>query len=230
MPIISRKVIRSCASAALLVLVATGLSGCFDLSQNVAIGRDGSGSYGTSISAGGIVGEALRDKRSNTDLVGDNRAVTTTRELNGVVTQTSIAEFKSLSDLRFDDQSLSVTVRGHSLMGTNLTFRRAFHVDRARAEHAPDQDEMGPMGRSIAQSILGDHSYVFSVTLPGSIDRITPIVIAGQTITPQVTGDYFHHTVTWRMPLYLMVAAHALVFEVDFSAYGWFDNAQTRRG
>ena len=230
MTIISQNLIRSGVRVAFVVLVATGLSGCFDLSQNVAIGRDGSGSYDTSITAGGIIGEALRDKKSNTDLVGDNRAVTTMRETNGIVTQTSVAQFKSLSDLRFGDQSISVSVRGHSLMGTNLTFRRAFHVDRARAEHAPDDNEMSPMGRSIAQSILGDHTYVFSVTLPGSIDRIAPIVIAGQTVQPQVTGDFFSHTVTWRMPLYMMVAAHALVFEVDFSAYGWFDNVETRRG
>lgn len=217
-----------------IAIAAAGLSGCFDLAQKVSIGRDGSGRYETSISAQGIVGDALKDKHANTDLAGDNHAITTTRELNGTVTQTSVADFKALDDLKFTDQSMSVTVRGHSLMGlgpANLTFRRAFLVDRARRQHARDENDIGSMGRSIAQSILGDHVYVFSVTLPGSIDRIAPIVVAGQTIQPQVTGDFYHgHTVTWRMPLYMLVAAHALVFEVDFSAYGFFANAQTRRG
>jgi hypothetical protein len=224
--------LRNFALSAVLVAVATGLSGCFDLVQHVAIARDGSGQYETAISAQGFVGEALRNKTA--DLTGQNRAVTTTSDVNGTVTQRSVVDFKSLSNLAFSDQVIDLSVRGHSLFGvgpTEVTFRRSFHVDRARAEHHDDDQQSSAMGRGIAQSILGDHAYVFSVTLPGSIERIAPIVIAGQTIQPQVTGDFYHgNTITWRMPLYLMTMAHALTFEVDFSAYGWFTNVETRRG
>jgi hypothetical protein len=223
--------LRGFARWAALGVVAIGISGCFDLSQRVSIGRDGSGHYETAISAEGIVGEALRNKTA--DLTGTNRAHTSTSEISGRVTQTSAVDFKSLSNLVFTDQSMSVAVRGHSLMGlgpSELTFTRWFRVDRARREHDEDWQHSGNMGREVAQSILGDHTYVFSVTLPGSIERIAPIVIAGQTIQPIVTGDFYNgHTITWRMPLYMMAMAHNLVFEVDFSAYGWFDNVETRR-
>ena len=220
------------ALSAVLIAVAVGLSGCFDLAQRVSIGRDGSGQYETSISAVGIVGEALRNKSA--DLTGQNHGITTTNDVNGNVTQRSVVDFKSLSNLAFSDQYMSVMVRGHSLLGvgpSELTFTRSFHVDRARHEHDEDWRQSGDMGREVAQSILGDHTYVFSVTLPGSIEHIAPIVIAGTTIQPQVTGDFYHgHTITWRMPLYLMTMAHALTFQVDFSAYGWFANVETRRG
>jgi len=214
-----------------LFVAAVGLSGCFDLTQKVAIGRDGSGWYEAAISAEGIVGEALRNKNAN-NLAGENRAVTTTSEDNGRVTQRSVVGFKSLSNLAFSDQGMSLTVRGSSLFGlgpSEMTFRRSFAVDRARAEHE-DQDQSSGMGRQIAQSVLGDHTYAFSVTLPGSIERIAPVVIGHTTIRPDVTGDFYHgHTITWRMPLYMMAMAHALTFEVDFSAYGWFADAATRR-
>jgi hypothetical protein len=205
------------------------LSGCFDLSQKVSIGRDGSGSYETAIAADGIVGEALHNKTA--DLTGMNHARTTTADINGKVVQRSVADFKSLSNLVFSDQAMGLAVRGHSFLGTEVTFRRSFRIDRARAEHAEDWQQSGGMGAKIAQSILGGHTYVFSVTLPGSVERIAPVVIAGQTIQPEVTGDFYNgHTVTWRMPLYVMTMARALTFEVDFSAYGWFENTETRRG
>ena len=217
---------------AVLLVVAVGLSGCFDLAQKVFIGRDGSGWYEAAVSAEGLVGEALRYKNAN-NLAGENRAVTTTSASNGGVTQRSVVGFKSLSNLAFYDQGMRLIVRGHSFFGlgpSELTFRRSFAVDRARAEHEHQQQPSG-MGAEIAQSVLGDHTYVFSVTLPGSIERIAPVVVGGTTILPEVTGDFYHgHTITWRMPLYMMAMAHALAFEVDFSAHGWFSDAATRRG
>src|ERR1700733_11022936 len=90
------------ALTTVLLAVAVGLSGCFDLAQRVSIARDGSGQYETSISAVGIVGEALRNKSA--DLTGRNHGITTTSEVNGNVTQRSVVDFKSLSNLAFSDQ------------------------------------------------------------------------------------------------------------------------------
>jgi hypothetical protein len=230
MPEFDHSTVRKGLMVALLVVMAVGLSGCFDLAQRVSIGRDGSGRYEASLTGEGIVGEALRNK--STDLTGLNRGVTTMSDVNGRVTQRSVVDFKSLDNLAFSDQVMSLSVRGHSLLGlgpSEMTFRRSFAVDRARAQHENEDRDAGGMGRAVAQSLLGDHTYVFSVTLPGSIERIAPIVIGGQVVRPEVTGDFYNgHTITWRMPLYLMAMAHALTFEVDFSAYGWFTNVATR--
>src|SRR5262249_12595100 len=141
-------------------------------------------------------------------------------------------DFKSLSELKLSDESLSLTNRGGSFFGlgpSRVTFRRTFLVDRAKKENAPahgdDSDER--FGTELAQTMFGDHTYVFSVAVPGSVERASTIRAGQTTIRPEVSGDYWSHTVTWRMPLYAMLQAKVLRFEVDFSAYGAFADAQS---
>jgi hypothetical protein len=214
-----------------VLATAVGVSGCFDLTQKVSIARDGSGRYEASIAAQGIVGEALRNKTS--DIAGQNHAATTTTVVNGNVTQTSVVDFKSLSDLKFNNEAMSLTVEGNDFFGLGperIKFRRTFLVDRARREHEMRDQQGDQTGREIAQSLFGGHTYVFSVTLPGSIDSISPVTIGGVTVKPEVTGDFLNgHTIIWRMPLYMMISAHALTYEVEYSAYGFMANVKTKR-
>jgi hypothetical protein len=222
--------VRKLASVAAVVALSLSLSACFDLTQKVAIGRDGAGRYEIAITAQGLLGEALKDKRDTVVDLKHNHARTRTVESNGRVTQTATIDFKSLSELHLSDEALSLTNHGASFFGlgpSHLTFRRTFLVDRAKRENSRRNDDEG-MGTALAQSIFGDHSYVFSVTVPGSIERIAPVRIGRTTIRPTVTGDAYNgHTVTWRMPLYAMLQSKMLIFEVDFSAYGWFPDAQS---
>src|ERR1700742_3343313 len=55
-------------SVGAVIACAVGLSGCFDLGEKVAVGRDGSGGYALSIAADGIVGDGLRKKPSKVDI------------------------------------------------------------------------------------------------------------------------------------------------------------------
>jgi len=210
--------------AAVLLAVSVGLSGCFDLAQKIAIDRNGAGRYQIAVAAKGLVGEALKEKP--VDLEKQDRAVTTTREENGRVTQTSTVTFKSLSDLRLSNEVMSLTVLGHSYFGlgpAHVRFRRTLLVDNARRANADRMGEGEDMGRQVLASMFGDHSYSFSVTVPGSILRIAPVKLGATVIAPSVTGDFYHgHTVTWTMPLDRMLAHKMLSFEVDFSAYGSF--------
>ncbi|HVV65708.1 MAG TPA: hypothetical protein VHC42_09570, partial [Rhizomicrobium sp.] len=66
---------KKALSAAAVVILAGGLSGCFDLEQKMAIRHDGSGVYDVIVSADGIVGAGLRKHRADID-IGDDRAVT----------------------------------------------------------------------------------------------------------------------------------------------------------
>jgi hypothetical protein len=85
------------------------------------------------------------------------------------------------------------------------------------------------MGRAILSGMFGEHEYSFSVTLPGSIDRIAPLKVNGVEVKPDVSGDFYHgHTIVWRMPLALMLEAKRLDFEADFSALGSFADVRTR--
>ncbi|HWU25993.1 MAG TPA: hypothetical protein VN154_06275 [Rhizomicrobium sp.] len=225
----TRKILRAAWRGAALCLAAAGLSGCFDLSQTIGVGRDGSGRYQVAASASGIIGQGL--KNENLVDTADNPVQLTTSDVNGLVTRTATIDFKSLSDVTLGNEQLSLAVTGRDFFGlgpAHVTLRSTLFVDRVRNSQAAANTSA--MGEEIARRILGNHAYVLSVTVPGSIDRALPIVIGNQVYQPAVTGDYLHHTVIWRLPLYELVSTHALNFEVDYSAYVFFNSAVTRLG
>src|SRR5579885_224520 len=215
--------------AGLMALAAVGLSGCFDFSQRVAIGRDGSGQYELAITAQGLMGEAL--KNGDVLQVRHGRVANRTVIENGNVTRTARVEFSSLSELSVPDEAMSIRVIGHDWFGlgpTDAILPRSFLVQSARrrgerrVSSDPSADDAG-----MAAAIFGDHTYSFSVTLPGTINWIAPVRIGSAIVKPQVTGNYFGHTVTWRIPLSALFAAQRLRFEVGFSAWGSFGDAQS---
>lgn len=217
--------------AALLLAMAVGLSGCFDLTQKVEIDRGGAGHYRMAISARGLVGAALKEKPVTFDNHAAQHGTTTIVEKNGRVTQTTAIAFKSLSKLRLSDEAISLRVLGRSWFGlgpAHVRFRRTFLVGNARRAN---QDRVGrgdEMGAQILASMFGDHTYVFAVTLPGSILRIAPLKLGGVLVVPTVTGDFYHgHTVTWTMPLSRALSRKMMTFEVDFSAYGSFSDVHS---
>ncbi|MGD0142444.1 MAG: hypothetical protein ABSC92_04745 [Rhizomicrobium sp.] len=213
------------------VVMATALSGCFDLSQNISVGRDGTGHYRVAVAAEGFVGQALKSKSAN-DLVGGNRARTTTSDINGRVTRVSVVDFKSLSDLKLGEESMSIVTHGRGFFGfgsTHATFRYVFSVDRARRAHGGDTNGDEQMGKQVLAGILGDHSYSFTVTLPGSIEHIAPVWIGNTEIKPNVSGDFYHgRTIVWTMPIATLFSAKDLTFEVDYSAFGSFTDAHSQ--
>ena len=220
----------SAMRAAIMIACSLTLSACFDLTQKLSIGRDGAGRYEIAITANGLLGEALKDNKSALHLQ-ENRVNTRTVAKDGNVTQTAIIDFKSLSDLKLSDKSLSLTNHGRSWLGlgpSHVTFRRVFLVDRARRENTPRQRTDDRFGTELAQTMFGDHVYVFSVSVPGSIQRASPIRMGHTVVTPQIRSDGLSgNTITWRMPLYAMMQTKRLTFEIDFSAYGSFPDAQS---
>jgi hypothetical protein len=216
-------------AVALVIALSLGLAGCFDLTQKLSIGRDGAGQYQIAITANGLLGQALKDNKS-TIAPKHNPVRTRAIAKDGNVTQIATIDFKSLSDLRLSNESLSLTNHGASWMGlgpSRVTFRRTFLVDRARRENTPKVADENGFGTELAQTMFGNHTYLFSVTVPGSVDRAPPIHIGRAVFQPQISGGPLSHTVTWRLPLYTLLQAKLLTFEIDFLAYGWFADAQS---
>jgi hypothetical protein len=223
--------LRILARAGFVVAMAAALSACFDLTQNLTIDRGGGGHYAMAITAQGLLGEALKDKKTSAIDLRHNKVRTRTVEEKGKVTQYATMDFKSLADLHLSDESLSLTNHGASWLGlgpSHVTFRRRFLVDRARKQTTGGKDSDDErFGTELAQTMFGDHTYVFSVTVPGSVDRAGALHVGRTTIKPQIANHGLDSTVTWRMPLYTMLQAKMLSFEVDFSAYGRFPDAQS---
>ncbi|MGN6517122.1 MAG: hypothetical protein ACTHLR_14920 [Rhizomicrobium sp.] len=126
---------KTLTSLGTVILCAVGLSGCFDLGQKVAIGRDGSGGYAISVAADGMLGRALKDHHSDIDIGDDDLPMRThIAVIDGKTVQTSGVAFRDLSDLRLGDESMSLRVKGKKLLGlggTEVNFHRAFNIERA---------------------------------------------------------------------------------------------------
>jgi hypothetical protein len=222
---------RKFSVAAVLMAAAVGLSGCFDLDQSVAINRDGSGQYRLSLAARGMMGEAMKNGKSDIHF-GQNANTRTRTVIEGdKVTKVSTVDFKQLSDLALSNETIAVAVRGHELFGlgtTHAVFRRVFSVDDAKRQNMHDDDSGA--GKAVIASLFGDHTYVFAVRLPGSIDWIAPVWVGDAQVKPEVSGDDVSgHTITWRMPLTDLIETRALHFSVGFSAYGALKDSQSRR-
>jgi hypothetical protein len=217
--------------AALLALISVSLTGCFDLAQKVTINRHGAGQYQVAVTAGGLVGEGLEKHPAHIDDHGRAKVVTTVTHENGHVTQTSTIAFHQLSDLDLSDETISLHVLGKSFFGlgpTHVRFRRTFLVGNAKHAHGRRLAHGEEVGKQIMLSVFGDHTYSFSVTLPGSILSAAPIKCGKRVIQPVVTGSVFGgHTVTWTMPLYIVLSQPRLTFTVVFSAYGDFKDAHS---
>ncbi|HUJ46769.1 MAG TPA: hypothetical protein VLV55_06525 [Rhizomicrobium sp.] len=224
--------LKTLARVLCVAVTAAALSACFDLTQKLSIDRGGSGHYEMAITADGLLGEALKDKKDSAIDLKNNKVRTHLAEHDGKVTQFATMDFKSLSDLKLSDESLSLSNHGAGWFGlgpSHLTFTRTFLVDRARKQNAPSRsnNDDDRFGTELAQTMFGDHTYLFSVSVPGSVDRANAIRVGRTTIAPQIKPSGLSTTVTWRMPLYTMIQAKMLRFEVDFSAYGWFPDAQS---
>jgi hypothetical protein len=208
-----------------VIACAVGLSGCFDLGQKVVLGRDGSGGYAVSVAADGLVGDSIRKDRAKIDTDEDMPMVTHISVVGDKTVQTSGTAFHDLSELRLDDEVISLHVKGQKLFGlggTQVNFHRSFNIGNARKHHLGDDDDRSGLGKDILTSMFGDHSYTFSVWLPGSIDHINPVYIGDREVKPTVTQDGDGHTITWRMKLTDMFMADQLDFDVDFTAHGNF--------
>jgi len=224
----SQRIWRGAFVAVAMIAAGVGLSGCFDLIQTVGIDRQGAGRYLVSVTAQGIVGQALKNEK----LVNkQNHATLSTSDVDGKITRTATVDFKSLSELAFSDEIMSQRVTSRDLFGlgpSHVAFVADVMISKAKNEN-PQTASANGVSQEIARSILGDHTYVFTITVPGDVERAVPITIGDQTYQPTVTGDFYNgHTVTWRLPLYALVSAKALNFEVDFWAWGFFKDTKSQ--
>lgn len=230
--IAGRKLFRQLNLARVVVFAALSISltGCFDLSQKVEIGRDGTGSYQVQVAAEGLIGQALKEKPAHIDGMPDPQVVSDPK--TGITRQTSRVQFKSLADLKLSDEVMSLHVVERPFFGlgpAHMRFRRTFLIGNAKKQQSHDAGRDDEMGRQVLQSMFGGHTYVFSVTLPGDVIKAEPIRFGDTVIDPVIGGDAWNgHTVTWSMPLYLALSRQMLVFQADFSAYGTFTDVESK--
>jgi len=224
--------IRAVKILPLLLVAAFGLSGCFDLTQGVAINKDGSGTYELAIAAKGTIGAALKDDKNHDVHFGHNPNLhprNKTEIVNGMTVNTTSVDFKQLSDLDLSNETIAIKTRGHDLFGlgqTHAVFRRTFLVQNEveKRQHSKSDDKAGA---AVIAAMFGDHSYVFRVHLPGQIDWIAPVYAGDVPVRPEVHPDATGNTIIWRMPFTSLIESGTMRFSVGFSTYGALKDSQT---
>src|SRR5277367_5772225 len=99
-------------TAVVVAGTAVGLSGCFDLTQKVAVHQGDSGTYDVEIAAQGIVGDALADKHHHVDIGDDDEGVTHVQRKGDVTVRTTEFAFKDLGGLKLGDETMNLRVKG----------------------------------------------------------------------------------------------------------------------
>ncbi len=187
------------------LVLALGLSGCFDFEQHLTIRGSGAGQLELKLR----MDPAFKGALDNETLMGPQAApVEVKREVkDGQYVQTEKVSFNKLPELRVRNETLSITNDGPTLFGLGpkkLTLRRI--VDNGGA----DEDSAGVM-----RGVFADRVYVFSVTLPGWIAKAYPVTVNGEAINPTIDGS----TVKWTVPMAKALTSASLDYRVEFRAY-----------
>src|SRR6185312_14669563 len=169
---------------ALVAVTACALAGCFDLDQNLSVNRDGSGRYTFAVTLDGAMADAMKngkgDDKSNP--LAPNKATVATVSHDGKVTKTATVDFKALSEITLKNERMSLKVLDAGLFGITpkrVRFRHSFAVGDAKAERSGGTSKSDDqMSQQLLAGLFGNHEYSFTLTVPGSIERVAPLRIA----------------------------------------------------
>ena len=161
---------RNCRVA--MIVAGLGLSGCFDLVQTVGIDRQGAGRYLVSVDGR----RHCRPGAQNEKLV--NRQIHAT-----LSTSTSMANHAH-GHRRFQiafrtcvfrrDMSLARHSRDFFGLGpSHVAFIADLMINKAKNEN-PQAASASGLGEKVAQGILGDHTYSFTVTYRAPLSVPSP--------------------------------------------------------
>ncbi|MFO1187949.1 MAG: hypothetical protein U1E87_11175 [Alphaproteobacteria bacterium] len=192
------------ARAAAALALAFGLTGCFDFEQHLILKGSGAGRLEVKLR----IDPAFKGAFENQTLLpAQAQPIDVTREIkDGQYVQTEKASFNSLSDLRVENEDLTLINNGTTFFGVGP---KKFSLRRAVAS-GDGAEDMGAAGAAFQ-----DRVYVFSVTIPGWVEKAYPLVVGNEAVKPKTEGA----TVTWTIPMSQAVAARRLEYRVDFFSY-----------
>jgi hypothetical protein len=191
--------------AGLALLACIGLAACFDYEQDLTIRGSGAGTLKVSISTDPTYKDSLGDDAALGDQTA--RVVTKTEMRDGRFVQTETVSFNQLSDLKLENQTLSITNNGAWLFGLgpkDLSFRA--EVDNSGA----DPSSLGAM-----QTMFDGHSFTYKVSLPGWVTKAYPLTIGDKEIKPVQDGS----SIAWTIPMARALTTRKLVYRADFLAF-----------
>ncbi len=198
------------ARAAVALLFALGLAGCFDFEEHLTIKGSGGGQTPGHAANGSVAARCIRGQDA------PRPAGNTRRSHAGgkgrPVHPEGKGHLQQVPELRVRNETLSITNEGSTFFGIGpkkLTLRRI--IDNSGA----DPDSLGVM-----KGVFQDRTYTYTVTLQGWIEKAYPVVVNGEAINPIVDGA----TVKWQIPMAKAISAARLDYR-STSALTWTSTA-----
>ncbi len=195
--------------AALALACAFVLTACFDIEHRVKIDGKGAGEILLTITSEQLLDEEVQFET----LIESDDGETEVRQYveDGKLVHEQFVEFDSINSLKLADQEMDVTVRDRMLWGFGPT--RATFTHRLIAD---DDDE----DTDVLLGFFEERTYTFSVTLPGIIEGVEPVMLDGIEVEPDRQGN----TLTWVIPMNALLSADDVVFQVNFIGFFKFED------
>jgi hypothetical protein len=136
------------------------------------------------------------------------KPVTVTREVvDGQYVQTETVAFDKLSDLRVQDETLSISNSGATFFGVGP---KKFTLSRE-----VDNDGADPTSSTMLGTLFTSRIYTFKVTVPGWVDKAYPLEVGAEQVEPTIDGA----TISWQIPMARAMSVKKLVYKIDFFSY-----------
>ena len=213
------KMVRS----VLLAIATVLLSGCYDVSMDVDLHNDGSGT----IAATSVMSKEVTDKFQRTGKGDDislfadkNKAARVSRKIqNGRFTIIENLSFQKLSEVNLGDFNFEVIDLGRTFYG----------IDRSRIRWAIRSQSEGNEPKTTpkdAAEAARYKGYFFTLTmhLPCHVAQAGKLSAGGAVITPTIRSAFWNgSTVVWKVPMELIAEndnAKPRIFEVN--CWSWY--------
>ncbi len=204
-----RHALQAAALAGALVLGA-----CFDIEQRVVVRDNGSGSISIRVVTEDVLPDSAGLQQMLNTTVGPVRMRDYSED--GQFIHEEDLDFSSLSEVSLQDDAITLDIRDRTLWGAGPT--RAT-LTRTLSAPGRNDDALG-----LVRMALRGHTYVYSMTVPGLIESIEPVLIGGLQAPAERSGN----TVTWRIPLEALIGVETITFTIKFTTFGALTAAKTK--
>jgi hypothetical protein len=215
---------KTLARGAVLTAAGLLLAGCFDLTVDIGLKNDGSGTLTTEV----VFSKEMTDTFKSTGgkipqpkNVNGGRQTSTMR--NGQMVQTNVMTFTNVSGLKMAGQALEVSDGGRTWFGAHRSGIAWSSGGKPGKKGEPPPDKNNPFYKAMMAQFAG-HYVTVTMAVPCNVEHADPIKVNGKTVEPSVEGSWSNGaTVRWKIPLLDMISdEHPSDSRFALQCWSWY--------
>ncbi|HID93179.1 MAG TPA: hypothetical protein EYP60_03685 [bacterium (Candidatus Stahlbacteria)] len=189
--------IKSIGYWLLTIFVSLFLTGCFDIEERVIINSVGGGSITVKVKTEPIIGKQIKGEHFlEVEGAGIKKTVKNYIEKDKFYHVETVT-FDRLSDIAIKDEYIKLEVTRTGFIMREVNFEHHMFPAESDAQ---------------AAALFIRRHFIYTVRLPGVIEKAYPLVVDSIEVKPIVGRD----TATWKVPLDLILPQGEAVFKVNF--------------